>query len=451
MSFSLLLLLPSTAEWRTIMKKTISFALSIFFALSLTLTGCGDKNLTNKQSSNETKASTDNADASKNQKKSKIRMTYWNNEETVKTLLALFKTKLPDVEVEYQFIDNKQYDNVVETQLASGNGPDIIGSNPTKTKQHVKLGYCEDLTRYASKFSEAGKNVYSVSGKLYALPGISWFEGIFYNKEIFDKYGLKAPKTFEEELKIHETLQKAGIKPQAMGAKSWEPMMKSSMGFVMNDYLFTDAGKGFDQAFADGTKTMDGAWNKSITRWAELIKRGYITESMLGIDYDQALDEFATGKAAMWESGPWALETIKKKNPNIKVDMFPFYGDKEGSGYLIGGPGVGFEINAASKSKDACFKVFDVLATEEGQKAFWQDNQGGSSYLVGLSLPMPAEFAGVTDTIKAGNVYAPWNVWTNGGKLIEDYGKYFQELLAGKKSVNETLKAIDKRAAELRK
>ncbi len=441
------------------MKRLLSIGLAAVFTLSMVLSGCGSNGSSSKDSpasSGSTAQAAPEATAEQPVSKTKIRMTYWNKEDTVKTLLSLIEEKLADVELEYQFIDNSQYGNIIETQLAAGQGPDIIGNGPVAVQKHVKLGYAEDLSRYADKYSESGKLVYSVDGKLYALPGISWFEGIFYNKDIFEKYGLTPPKTFEEELAIHETLKNAGIKPQAMGAKSWEPMMKSSMGFVMNDFLFTDAGEGFDEEFGKGTKTLDGNWNKSIARWAELIKRGYITKDMLGIDYDQALAEFATGEAAMWESGPWAVDTIKQKNPDLNFDMFPFYGDEPGTGYLIGGPGVGFEINKASEGKEAAFKVMDLISTPEGQKAFWNDNKGGSSYLVGVELEMPAEFASCAEVLKAGNVYCPWNVWSNQGyvnfgNIINDYGKYFQELLSGGKDVDEVLKAIDKRAAELRK
>ena len=45
--------------------------------------------------------------------KAKIRMTYWNSEDTVKTLLEYLKEKVPDVEIEFQFIDNSNYDTVV--------------------------------------------------------------------------------------------------------------------------------------------------------------------------------------------------------------------------------------------------------------------------------------------------------------------------------------------------
>ncbi|MCD9025419.1 ABC transporter substrate-binding protein [Cohnella silvisoli] len=421
----------------------------MFLVLGLLTTACGKSNNGNTGSASPI-ASPSASESATPAEKVKLRLAYWNKESSVQTLLDLIKQKLPNIEIEYQFIENSQFDNIVGTQLAAGSGPDIISVGPQAAAKYSQLGYLADLSSFADRFNDAGKSVYSADGKLVALPGISWFEGIFYNKEIFAKYGLKPPTTFEEELQLHEILKKNGVKPQAMGAKSYEPMMKSSMGLIMNEFLSKPENKDFDVKYGKGETTLEGSWNAGLEQWSELIKRGYLTKDMLGIDYDQALDEFATGKAAMWESGPWALDAIKQKNPNIQVDMFPFHGSTAGPGWLIGGPGVGFAANAKSEYQDAIMQVLDLISTPEGQKAFWQDNQGGSSYLKGAEFEMPAEYNGVKETFKAGNVYAPWNNW--GGSVsavIQDYGKALQELLGGKSDVSSVLKATDKQTERI--
>lgn len=423
-------------------KSMLKLSISALTALTLLVSGCGN--------SQDNGSADSGVDSPKKEQKVKIRMAYWNKEDSMKTLLDLIKEKLPNVELDYQFIDNKQYDNIIATQLAAGSGPDIISVAPATSTKYAKLNYLEDLSSLSDLYNDAGKNVYSTDGKLYAIPGISWFEGIFYNKEIFAQYGLKPPTTFDEELQLHEELTKNGVKPQAMGGKSWEPMMKSSMGLVMDDFLSKDENKDFDVKYGKGEVTLDGNWNESVEKWSELIKKGYITSDMLGVDYDQALNEFATGKAAMWQSGPWALETIKAKNPNIQIDMFPFHGSAPGEGWLIGGPGVGFAVNSNSEQKEAVMEVLKLISTPEGQEAFWNDNKGGSSYLKGVEFEMPAEYESVKETFKAGNVYAPWNNWgDNAQSIIEDYGKHLQELLGGQSDVSKALQATDKKTNSL--
>ncbi|MNG14839.1 hypothetical protein D3C84_986260 [compost metagenome] len=70
----------------------------------------------------------------------------------------------------------------------------------------------------------------------------------------------------------------------------------------------------------------------------------------------------------------------------------------------------------------------------------------------GVEFEMPSEYESVKATFKAGNVYAPWNNWgDNAQSIIEDYGKHFQELLGGKSDISQSLKATDKKTAELMK
>ena len=379
----------------------------------------------------------------------KIRMTYWNSEDTVKSLLEYLKEEVPDVEIEFQFIDNSNYDTVVDTQLSAEEGPDIICESPASALKHAKLGYLAEVNDLGAKYSDAGTSVYSYDGNIYALPGISWFEGIYYNKQLFEDNDIEIPTTFDEYIAICKKFQELGIKPLAAGLKSWEPMLKNSMAFVTADYLSTDEGKSFGEDYRNGEASLDGTWKEYLETWSQMITEGIYTTDMTGTDHDQALEEFATGKAAMFCSGPWDLETITSKNPDLKIDMMPFNGTKASDGWLIGGPGCGFAVNESSKNKDAAKKVLEAISTVEGQEAFWQDNQGGSSYLDGAEFELPEAYASAAKTLAAGNVYCPWNEWGDAAGAHETYGTEMQSYLLGEQDISQTLKNVDTEVKEL--
>lgn len=245
--------------------------------------------------------------------KTKIRMTYWNNEDTVKTLLDYLEKEVPDVKIEFQFIDNSNYDTVVDTQLSAEEGPDIICESPASALKHAKLGYLEKVNDLGKKYSDAGTNVYSYDGDVYALPGISWFEGTYFNKELFEQNNIELPTTFDEYLDVCKKFEDLGIKPLAAGLKSWEPMLKNSMAFVTAEYLSTDEGKDFGEKYRNGKTTLEGNWNKYLEKWSEMITDGVYTKDMVGIDHDQALEEFATGKlqCSVPVHGIWILLKTK--------------------------------------------------------------------------------------------------------------------------------------------
>ena len=235
----------------------------------------------------------------------------------------------------------------------------------------------------------------------------------------------------------------------AAGLKSWEPMLKNSMAFVTAEYLSTDAGKDFGEKYRNGEATLDGTWNQYVEKWTEMISEGIYTTDMTGIDHDQALEQFATGKAAMFCSGPWDLEAIQSKNPDLQVDMMPFYGTKESEGWLLGGPGCGFAVNENSANKDAAMKVLEAISTVEGQKAMWENNQGGSSYLEGASFELPEAYASAATALDAGNVYCPWNEWGIAAAVHETYGTEMQSYLLGSQDLSTTLKNVDAATQEL--
>ncbi|MEG7530082.1 MAG: extracellular solute-binding protein [Hungatella sp.] len=433
-------------------KKIVSVALGISMAATM-MSGCAKSAETSATTQAEAKiaAETKKAEESKASggEKVKLRMTYWNSEDTMQSMLDYLATKVPEVEIEYQFIDNSNYDTIVDTQLSAGEGPDIICESPGSSLKHARLGYLEPMNDLGGRYSAAGTSVYSYENQVYALPGISWFEGIYYNKDLFEQNNIALPTTFDEYIRVCKAFQEKNIVPLAAGLKSWEPMLKNSMAFVAAEYLSTDTGKHFGSDYRDGKATLAGTWDPYLEKWSEMIKEGVYTTDMTGVDHDQALEQFATGKAAMFCSGPWDLEAIMSKNPELKIDMMPFYGTKQSAGWLIGGPGCGFAVNKSSANKEAALKILDAISSVEGQKSLWENNQGGSSYLEGAAFELPEAYHGVSKTLAAGNVYCPWNEWGAAAGAHETYGTEMQSYLLGTQDLKTTLSNVDSAVAEL--
>lgn len=126
--------------------------LSVLLCAAMTLgvvAGCGsssDTGSTDSASKTETKG--EKTDSSSD--KVTIRMSYWNSEDTVQAMLDYLAEAVPEVEIEYQFIDNSNYDTIIDTQLSAGEGPDIICESPGSALKHAKLGYLEALDDLAA-------------------------------------------------------------------------------------------------------------------------------------------------------------------------------------------------------------------------------------------------------------------------------------------------------------
>lgn len=118
--------------------------------------------------------------------------------------------------------DSTKYTDKVNLLMASGDAPDIIIHNgSTQVRQYASQGafvnVSENLDKvpnfkaWAAKNEEHVKKAYCSDGKLYSFPtkgiGITNTRFWFYRKDVFDKYGLKAPKTDEELYSVLKTLK----------------------------------------------------------------------------------------------------------------------------------------------------------------------------------------------------------------------------------------------------
>lgn len=416
-------------------KKLVSILLCTVMAIG-GLSGCG--NTKNKEGSSEDGVV-------------KLRVMAYNAESTRATYLKYLDEKLPNIDIEFEFVSTDNFDNVLNSQLQAGEGPDIIEVGG-QTKLLASAGYLMDLTdqEFISKYTDSGLQACTVDGKVYAEPLQSWFEGIFYNKKIFKDNGFEVPKTWDEFIQLHKTMKEKGIKAQTMGAQSYEPMMKQSIGLVNNMFYSDSSNMEFDEKFNEGTGKLEEKWLPAVEEWYKIVEEGCLDKEMLGLSYDQALDEFATEKAAMWECGPWAVETILEKNPDIEMGMFPIPGtDAAKPGWLVGGPGSAWAVNAKTEHADEVMQVLELTSSEEAQKALAKDN-AGSSFVEGVEIDLGDIYADCDEAFKAGNVYAPWTaVWTNGNAVTEAYGKSLQEVLSGSKTVQEALSDADTTNSDL--
>ena len=292
-----------------------------------------------------------------------------------------------------------------------------------------------------------------MEGKNYGIPCYGWFAGIFYNKTLFEQAGIaKEPKTWDEFLGACEKLSGKGIQPLAMGLADGDNGLHSLCGFLeSNFYGSTEEGKGFDAAFANGEKKMEGTLNPYIEQWMQLIDKGYITSDMVGISGQQAKDSFVSGKAAMFYSGPWEYQNFK--DAGLTFGVIPFLGAANEDACLIGGPAASFGINVNTKNSDGAEKVMKALASTEVQQAFIDANPGSSTYKEGVSTGLPDEYSGLEEVLKAGKIACCWDRWgvnMPSQSLIDELNAQVQGLVSGELGAGDFLKALDGKADSIR-
>jgi glucose/mannose transport system substrate-binding protein len=164
------------------------------------------------------------------------------------------------------------------------------------------------------------QRVMKVGGVPYAIPlNMAITSNIFYNKAIFDKLGLSAPKTFEELQALCDKVEATGIGCLANGAGpfwslySFYPPLISVIG--VDGYF----------KLAAGELPFDGPeFRKALRLYGDTYAKHYI-KNWSGKTWAQGADDVVAGRAALYEMGDWVSSYFKdvKWVPGKDYDFFP--------------------------------------------------------------------------------------------------------------------------------
>lgn len=169
------------------------------------------------------------------------------------------------------FTEQEQYKTKIAAEMAANEVPDVFNTWAAGfLKPFVKAGKVYDLTdklnsdkEWKDRYVPGVYTPLEFDGKVYALPTTQTVVCLFYNKEIFDRYGLKEPKTFDELKNIINVLNENGITPFALGNKApWVGAMFSELvvnrvgGSEPYNKVYNGTGSWEDPAFIEAGKIM---------------------------------------------------------------------------------------------------------------------------------------------------------------------------------------------------
>lgn len=139
-----------------------------------------------------------------------VEITWWHTftegqEATLQEIIAEFNEANPEITV---VAEPQPYDGFlakVYEAVSTGTGPNLIFNYASEAAQYVPDGLIVDQSKYMESDYQArvSESIYAEStgfedGGLYAVAVQSTGPILFYNKTMYDKLGLTAPKTWDE-------------------------------------------------------------------------------------------------------------------------------------------------------------------------------------------------------------------------------------------------------------
>lgn len=343
-------------------------------------------------------------------------------------LIAAFEEQYPNIKIEYTNVPDAE--TVIMTRMASNQVPDVFthyALDPTFREQ-IKAGYVMDLTG-EPMLENVDENILEMSlvdGKAYSVPVSLNMLGIYYNKDLFQQAGVTAvPTTIDELYEVCEQLKAAGIQPFIFPDKDvWTVRQFCDRASVT---MLEDPQGLFEQIAAGEVTAADSPELKAMGE--TIVKlRSYAQEDNLGVGYEQAIADFANGKAAMFFSGTFAYPLIQESNPDVNIEMFPYPSMGGANTDRLGvNVDTAFCVSATTEHPEEA-KLFVEFCTSVENAQKFCDYDGSPSAIKGVTYNNEVFQGMFTNYIETGKtINIPSNSWP--ASFGGEYGNICQELI----------------------
>ena len=277
---------------------------ALVLAVSLALAACGGGGKSSSGGATQAQA-VSQADIDKAMS-TPTQLTFWTWVPNIQKEVDLFQKKYPAIKVKVVNAGQgtPQYTKL-RTALKAGTGfPDAVQIEFQYIPTFSLTKSLMDLRPYGAEGLKdqfvpwTWNQVVGGSGQVWAIPQDSGPMGMLYRKDIFDKYGIAVPKTWDE-------FAAAARKLHAADPNVYMTNLAQSQAGVWFGLLWQAGVKPFENPTADSVKINlnDEGSKKVADYWSGLIKDGVVsTDADFNDPWYQALNR---GKYATWLTAAW--------------------------------------------------------------------------------------------------------------------------------------------------
>lgn len=298
-------------------------------------------------------------------------------------IIESFERLHPDIDIQYEYIDSRNYLNQIKVELMGGEGADIFGM-PTGMNYDAFRDYEYNLITYCEKswgenweehFVENSMKQLKREDGIYGIPlGITYAGSAWADVNMLNEYGLDIPDSYSELTTAANVLRENGQFPLSLGAADdW---------INIDTWMSIAADVNADKLYAalEGEISFcDEDIVESFRIWQDCFKNGIFQDNAYGMTlYNDVNDLFQReGKIPLFLNGSWALNMFTLSDEETRkifdaegANHQVFAIDWNDDGYynsIVASTDVILCMNGESKVKDEAFLFMQYLV-DEGQK-----------------------------------------------------------------------------------
>lgn len=280
--------------------------------------------------------------------------------------VAKFEKANPNIDIIMDATETEAFKTKTRVAIAANEAPDIFyGQGGGASAPFAESGNLLDLTPYYSEYSSRlpkaalGNAIYD--GKISGVTFTTNLAVLYCNQELFDKYDLKLPKTYQDLITVSTVFRKNGVTPLSIGQQAMWPGM-----FHYATMAIREAGAELTLDALEGRKSFNQEpFIEAARKLAKLVEIGAFNEGASGLDYDQAMSLAQNGQAAMIYQGSWATSGFDASdivNGKIVPMRWPTVAGGKGNNDLLGGAVDMWMGSANTKHPEVTAKVLFELS-----------------------------------------------------------------------------------------
>ncbi|WP_338118416.1 sugar ABC transporter substrate-binding protein [Streptomyces coryli] len=264
------------------------------------------------------------------------------------------------VAIEHESVPNASLIPKTLQQAASRTLPDLLMIDNPDVQQIAATGALHPIADQGLSARGYARSVVDAArhrGKVYALQPVANTIGLFYDKDALAEAGVKPPTTWDELKAAAKKLTSGDRYGMAFSAAATYEGTWQFLPFMWSN--------GGDERKLASPRNAD-----ALRLWADLVRDGSASRSVVNWGQTDVSDQFAAGKAAMMVNGPWQLPVLdEKKDLDYGVAGIPVPKAGDTSVVPLGGEAWALPRTGNAEREAKAAKVLRCLTSDANQLA----------------------------------------------------------------------------------